>query len=80
MGMLRFEFNTKSISFGYFDNDKELEVETEGANDETTSFWLSPNQINDVIKFLAEQLKSIGESILLVEEIKKAINEANQHY
>lgn len=46
----------KHISFEPFDSDKELPIEFDGR-----MVWLSPNEVNELITFLVEQLREMGE-------------------
>jgi hypothetical protein len=58
--MKRFEKtnNGNSIDVSAFDSDKELYLECD-----KKFIYLSPNQVNELINHLVEQLQSIGEPV-----------------
>jgi hypothetical protein len=53
------------LTFHYFDKDKELEVSL----DDDFIAYLNPSQVNLIINHLADQLRSIGEPIDLLNKI-----------
>lgn len=52
----------KNLHIGYFDNDKGIEISMV-TSDYEYSTWISPNQVNELITHLADQLKSINEPV-----------------
>lgn len=54
-----FEGEFKNLNVYPFDSDKELQIEIEG--NESESFYFSPNQANEIVRYITEQLKSINE-------------------
>lgn len=62
---ITFKWRYKQISFMSFDADKELEIVVE--NDELDiNLYISPNEVNYIISYLANQLKSINEPVDLL--------------
>lgn len=71
MNELSFKRKSEEITFESFDQDKELGVaitHESGLHDRL--IYLSPNQINSVIMYLAEQLKEIGEPVELITKLQ----------
>jgi hypothetical protein len=60
--MISFRRGGRTFFFNKFDHDKELEIEFDG-DEENASYWLSPNEVNDLVTHLVNQLKSIGEPV-----------------
>lgn len=56
-----------SVFFEPFDNDTELCISIEpDKNADLAWIYLSPNQVNEVINYLAKQLQEIGEPVELL--------------
>ena len=67
--ILTIKNNIVEIHFEYFDVDKELEIWIENTStDRSLNAYLSPNQINDLILYLADKLQEIGEPVLLLQK------------
>lgn len=67
--ILSIKLQNDTIHFEYFDSDKELNIWIDqeiGSSYRSMSVYLSPNQINNIISHLAEQLKKIDEPISLL--------------
>lgn len=53
----------ESISFGSFDSDKEMQICIKASDQEIANFYLTMNEVNDLITHLVDELSYMKEPI-----------------